>query len=97
MAKSEKTKALENALKNIIRDSSQNRTFGYYGCEEITIGFSNNAHGKELNNDNEIVDFMTMDSKGIIRCFEIKVSLSDLKSKAKKSFYEKGKNIRIMG
>lgn len=52
-----------------------------YGCEEITIGFYNNGHG------NEIVDFCTMDSKGILRCYEIKVTLADLKSKAKKSWY----------
>lgn len=30
---------------------------------------------------------MTMDSKGIIKCYEIKVTLSDLKSNAKKSWY----------
>ena len=35
----------------------------------------------------EIVDFASMDSKGIVRCYEIKVTLSDLKSKAKKSWY----------
>lgn len=52
-----------------------------YGCEEITIGFYNSGHG------DEIVDFCTMDSKGIIRCYEIKVTLPDLKSKAKKSWY----------
>lgn len=52
-----------------------------YGCEEITIGFYNNGHG------NEIVDFMTMDSKGIIKCYEIKVTIQDFKSDAKKSWY----------
>lgn len=52
-----------------------------YGCEEVTIGFYNNGHG------NEAVDFMTMDYNGIIRCYEIKVTLSDMKSKAKKSWY----------
>lgn len=52
-----------------------------YGCEEVTIGFVHNGHG------NEIVDYCTMDSKGIIRCYEIKVTLADLKSKAKKSWY----------
>ena len=30
---------------------------------------------------------MTMDSKGIIRCYELKVTLQDLKSPAKKSWY----------
>lgn len=52
-----------------------------YGCEEVTIGFAHNGLG------NEIVDFCTMDSKGILKCYEIKVTLSDLKSKAKKSWY----------
>ena len=69
------TLELENLLIKDTRDK------GLYGCEEITIGFVNNGHG------NEIVDFMTMDSKGIIRCYEIKVSLQDLKSNAKKSWY----------
>lgn len=30
---------------------------------------------------------MTMDSKGIIKCYELKVTLQDLKSSAKKSWY----------
>lgn len=66
---------LENAL------IEKTRIDRIYGCEEITIGFYNNGHG------NEVVDFMTMDSKGIIRCYELKVTLQDLKSDAKKSFY----------
>ena len=52
-----------------------------YGCEEVTIGFYNQGRG------NEVVDFITMDSKGIVKCYEIKVSLQDLKSSAKKSWY----------
>lgn len=52
-----------------------------YGCEEVTIGFYNNGHG------DEVVDFCTMNSKGELRCYEIKVTLADLKSKAKKSWY----------
>ena len=79
--KRQETLDLENALINVIKDRHRNASFGYYGCEEVTIGFSNNGRG------NEIVDFMTMDSKGIIRCYEIKVTLADLKSKAKLSFY----------
>lgn len=73
--KRKETKEIEEAL---MRESKYERK---YGCEEITIGFQNNGHG------NEIVDFMTMDSKGILRCYEIKVTLEDLKSKAKKSWY----------
>ena len=66
---------LENAL------HKQTKEKRIYGCEEITIGFANQHMG------NEIVDFMTMDSKGILKCYEIKVTLQDLKSSAKKSFY----------
>lgn len=75
IAKRQETLELEEAL---IKDTRQKRI---YGCEEVTIGFYNNGHG------NEIVDFMTMDSKGIIKCYEIKVTLKDLKSNAKKSWY----------
>ena len=77
MAKRKETVELENAL---IKNTREKRI---YGCEEITIGFYNGGKG------NEIVDFMTMDSKGIIKCYEIKVTLEDLKSKAKKSWYGK--------
>lgn len=75
MAKRKETCELENALIKRCEEK------GIYGCEEITIGFAHNGHG------NEIVDFMTMDSKGIIKCYEIKVTIEDLKSKAKKSWY----------
>lgn len=46
---------------------------GIYGCHEVTI-------------DDERVDYLTYDSKRIIRCFEIKVTLKDFNSKAKKTF-----------
>lgn len=75
MSKRQDTISLENAL------IKQTRKKRIYGCEEITIGFYNNGHG------NEVVDFMTMDSKGIIKCYELKVTLQDLKSTAKKSWY----------
>ena len=75
MAKTMITKNIETALNDMCRSKR------LYGCEEVTIGFQNNGHG------NEIVDFLTMDSKGILKCYEIKVSLPDLKSKAKKSWY----------
>lgn len=75
MSKRSETIELESAL---IKDTQIKRL---YGCEEITIGFYNGGHG------NEIVDFMTMDSKGVIKCYELKVTLQDLKSTAKKSWY----------
>ncbi len=75
ISKRQDTISLENAL------IKQTRKKRIYGCEEITIGFYNNGHG------NEVVDFMTMDSKGTIKCYELKVTLQDLKSDAKKSWY----------
>jgi len=74
LAKRQETLEIEAALQ---KDTQTKRI---YGCEEITIGFYNNGHG------NEIVDFMTMDSKGIIKCYEIKVTIQDFKSDAKKSW-----------
>ena len=73
--KRKETIAIENAL---IKETRKKRI---YGCEEVTIGFYNQGKG------NEIVDFMTMDSKGVIKCYELKISLQDLKSNAKKSWY----------
>ena len=75
VAKRKETLAIEKALETNVD------VIKGYGCEEITIGFVSRGMGKE------IVDFMTMDYKGIIRCYEIKVTVSDLKSKAKKSWY----------
>lgn len=75
LAKRQETLDIENALRK------NTKIKRIYGCEEVTIGFHNNGHG------NEIVDFMTMDSKGIIKCYEIKVSMQDFKSDAKKSWY----------
>lgn len=75
MPKRKETIEIEDAL---IKETRIKRL---YGCEEVTIGFYNAGKG------NEIVDFITMDSKGIIKCYEIKVTLQDLKSRAKKSWY----------
>lgn len=75
MSKSQATKDIEESLYTMVKNKR------LYGCSEVTIGFYNNGHG------NEIVDFCTMDSKGIIKCYEIKVTLADLKSKAKLSWY----------
>ena len=75
MPKRQETLLLEAALK---KKTKKQRI---YGCEEITIGFQNSGNG------HEIVDFMTLDSKSIIRCYEIKVTIADFKSAAKKSWY----------
>lgn len=75
MAKREETIRIEEALHAWCREHR------VYGCEEVTIGFANNGHG------NEVADFMSMDAKGTLRCYEIKVTLQDLGSKAHKSWY----------
>lgn len=68
--KTEQTLSLERAIRKAIRK------MGVFGCFEVTIGF----FGKER------VDYMTYDTKGIFRCYEIKVSKADFHSDAKKSF-----------
>lgn len=70
MAKTDKTIELENA---IYKATSKQ---GVFGCFEVTIGW----YGHER------VDYITYDTKGIWRCYEIKVSKSDFYSPAKKTF-----------
>jgi len=75
MAKRKGTLEIEEALE------ARCRFKRIYGCKEVTIGFYNAGLG------NEVVDYITMDSKGILRCYEIKVTVQDLRSMAKKSWY----------
>lgn len=49
---------------------------GLVGCFEVSIG----------KGGNERVDYITFDTKDIVRCYEIKVSKSDFYSSAKKTF-----------
>ena len=70
MAKTELTQQLE---KGIYQETKKQ---GVFGCFEVTIGW----YGKER------VDYITYDTKGIWRCYEIKVSKADFHSKAKKTF-----------
>ena len=70
IAKTELTKQLEQ---EIISTTSKQ---GVFGSLEVTIGWWGN----------ERVDFMTMDTKDIFRCYEIKISKSDFHSKCKNSF-----------
>lgn len=70
MAKTEETLLIENS---IYRETSRQ---GVFGCFEVTIGW----FGKER------VDYMTYDTKGIWRCYEIKVSKADFHSKANITF-----------
>lgn len=68
--KTEKTLSLEREIRRATYK------MGVFQCFEVTIGF----FGKER------VDFMTYDTKGIFRCYEIKVTKSDFYSSAAKSF-----------
>lgn len=68
--KTQITKELEKA---IVKRTSKQGTFGVLEC---TIGW----YGKE------IVDYITYDTNGVFRCYEIKCSLSDFHSKASKTF-----------
>lgn len=70
ISKTELTLELEKSL--YFKTSKQ----GVFGCFEMTIGFYGN----------ERVDYITYDTKGIWRCYEIKVSKSDFHSKASKTF-----------
>lgn len=55
---------------------SATNKMGTFGCFEVTIGW----FGKER------VDYMTFDTKNTWRCFEIKVSQADFRSKAHNTF-----------
>lgn len=70
MGKTEETINIEKSLWKFTNK------MGVFGCFEVTIGLG----GKER------VDYMTVDTKGIWRCYEIKVSKSDFYSAAKKTF-----------
>lgn len=70
MTKTDITVKLENDI------SLATSKIGVFGCYEVTIGMGGS----------ERVDYMTLDTKGIWRCYEIKCSVSDFRSKAKKSF-----------
>lgn len=65
MAKTELTQLLEDKIQSYT--SKQ----GVFGCLEVTIGW----YGKGR------VDFVTMDTNNIFRCYELKISKSDFHSK----------------
>ncbi len=68
--KTEETRRLETAIWKATNKQ------GVFGCFEVTIGWM----GKER------VDYMTYDTKGDFRCYEIKVTKSDFRSPCHKSF-----------
>lgn len=70
MAKTKETVDLERKI------YFATKKMGTFGCHEVTIGW----YGKER------VDYLTYDTKGNWRCYEIKVSKSDFHSKANNTF-----------
>lgn len=70
IAKTEMTTKLEQQI------YAATKKQGTFGCFEVTIGW----YGFER------VDYITYDTKGIWRCYEVKVSVADFRSKAKKTF-----------
>ena len=68
--KTEETERLEKSL------YYSTKKMGLFGCFEVTIGFG----GRER------VDYLTYDTNGTWRCYEIKVSKKDFNSKAKTTF-----------
>lgn len=70
MGKSEETLRLEESIY-----AATNKQ-GVFGCFEVTIGW----WGKER------VDYLTYDTKGIWRCYEVKTTVSDFRSPAAKTF-----------
>lgn len=68
--KTEETKRLERAIWKATNKQ------GVFGCFEVTIGW----FGKER------VDYMTYDTKGVFRCYEIKVTKTDFHSRCHNSF-----------
>lgn len=68
--KTEETKRLEMAI------WKATNKHGVFGCFEVTIGW----RGRER------VDYMTYDTQGDFRCYEIKVTKADFHSLCKKSF-----------
>ena len=68
-----KTKETLDLEKSLFRFTNR---LGTFGCFEVTIGWA----GKER------VDYMTYDTKGDFKCFEIKVSKKDFHSKHHNTF-----------
>lgn len=71
MSKSDITKQLERSIK------SATSKMGTFGCFEVTV---NN------NGNDERIDYLTYETKGTWRCYEIKSSLSDFNSSAAHTF-----------
>lgn len=74
-------KTNKNELTQKLEEAIRRATYkvGTFRCMEVKIGFDyDNAYGR--------VDYLTIDTKNIIRCYEVKSSVSDFRSKAKWTF-----------
>lgn len=76
MGETELTKRIKHELYRYTKADG----LGVYGCFETVMGESR-GYGKEK------VDYITMNSDNVFRCYEIKITREDLHSKAKLSFY----------
>ena len=74
MPKTELTKELERKI------WTATAKMGTFGCFEVTIGFNQKTKIKER------CDYITYDTQGIWRCFEVKISKSDFHSNAHNTF-----------
>lgn len=80
--KTKETMEIENTLLNSCFAPNNPKLAKEYGKAEVTIGFQRDKMGHER------VDFLSYDPiKDVFRCYEIKVSMSDFNSNAKKSWY----------
>lgn len=83
--KTQLTKDIEQALLRACFASNNKSLAKSYGAFEVTIGFPN---CRLTPHTIEVVDFISYERLAdCFRCYEIKVSASDLKSKCAKSFY----------
>ena len=88
--KTQLTKEIEQALLRSCFAPNNKSLAKYFGAFEVTMGFSNQKLMMNSTNSSgiEVVDFLTYErNTDTFRCYEIKVSVSDLKSKCAKSFY----------
>lgn len=71
---------LTRQLEQYIENTYLLGKIGVFGCDEVKIGIG-------FNNETEIVDYLIYDrSANEFKCYEIKSSLSDMRSKSKLSF-----------
>lgn len=79
--KREETIAIEKVLHKSLFGTNP-KLAKEYGTSEVDIGFQRDGKGKEF------VDFISYNPKtNEFRCYEIKVTMQDFHSKAKKSWY----------